>query len=90
LQPQNKKKNMSVELTSKNGNVCEGISNGGWQAIIVHARAFNDEVPAWNGCHDGQEWTTAHLKLMADRLEQSAKFIPILRELADDGGVTIS
>ena len=81
---------MSVELTSKNGKICEGISNGGWAAIVAHSRAFEQSIPAWNGCHDGQVWTPEHLKLMADRLEQSVKWIPILRELAEDGGVQIS
>jgi hypothetical protein len=81
---------MSVELTSKNERVEEGISNGGWAAILAHTRAFDKSVPDWNGCHDGQEWTPEQLNVMADRLEQSAKWIPILRELAADGGVTIS
>lgn len=81
---------MSVELTSKNGEVGTGISNGGWAAIIAHTRAFDKNVPDWNGSHDGQEWTPAQLTVMADRLEQSSKWIPILRELAENGGVTIS
>lgn len=83
---------MSVELEAKDGSFGEGISNGGWAAIVRHARAFEpNKVHDWNGCHDGdQEWTPAELTIMADRLEQSSTWIPILRELAAGGGVKIS
>jgi hypothetical protein len=81
---------MSVVLTSKGGKIYESISNSGWSAIIAHSRVFDAEILDWNGCHDGKEWTPDHLRVMADRLEQSAEWISILRELADDGGVKIS
>lgn len=84
---------MSVRLDSIDSTpaVSEEVSNGTWAAIVANARAYEPEkVPAWNGCHDGQEWTPEQLTVMADRLEQSAKIIPILRELAENGGVKIS
>ena len=82
---------MSVRLSSKDGKIEEGISNGGWRAIVQHARAFAcEKIPDWNGCHDGQEWTPEQLTIMADRLEQSASRIALLRELAAAGGVKIS
>jgi predicted alpha/beta-fold hydrolase len=81
---------MSVELTSRNQNVVEGISNGGWKAIVCHARVFHEEIPDWNGYHDGQSWSSEDLNKIADSLEQSAKWIPILREMANDGGVSLS
>jgi len=82
---------MSVNLYSLNGKIGDGISNGGWSAIVRHARAFEgDKIPDWNGCHDGYVWTPEHLRIMADRLEQSAKVIGLLRKLADNGGVRIS
>jgi hypothetical protein len=81
---------MSVSLKSKGGKINESISNGGWSAIVAHSRVFDAQILHWNGCHDGQEWTPDQLRVMADRLQQSAEWIPILRELADDGGVKIS
>lgn len=82
---------MSVNLNSKNGGIEENICNGSWKAIVCLARAYEGEnIPDWNGCHDGQEWTPEQLTLMADRLQQAADLIPILRDLAKDGGVKIS
>ena len=82
---------MSVNLDSINGEVGESVCNGSWMAIVRLARAYEGEkVPDWNGCHDGQVWTPEQLTLMADRLQQSADLIPILRDLAANGGVQIS
>ncbi len=82
---------MSVNLESKDGSVDEEVCNGTWAAIVALGRAYEgDKIPAWNGCHDNYEWTPAQLTLMADRLEQAAKQIPILRDLAKGGGVIIS
>lgn len=82
---------MSVSLDSKNGNVGQSVSNGSWAAIIALARSYDPKTCSdWNGCHDGQEWTPSELTAMADRLESTARLVPILRDLAADGGVTIS
>lgn len=82
---------MSVSLSSPNGKVDENICNGSWAAIVALTRAYEgDTIPAWNGCHDGQEWTPAQLILMADRLDQTAQLSEILRDLAFNGGVKIS
>ena len=82
---------MSVNLDSLNGSFSENICNGSWMAIVNLARTFEeDKIPAWNGCDDGYEWTPEQLRLMADRLEQAAKLIPILRDLAENGGMKIS
>jgi len=81
---------MSVALDGKNGNVSENICNGSWAAVVALARAYEgDKIPDWNGCHDGYEWTPDQLTLMADRLEQTARLVPLLRDLVKDGGVTI-
>lgn len=84
---------MSVRLDSLDcvPKISEDLANGTWAAIVAHARAYEgDKVPAWNGCHDGQVWTPEQLKLMAERLEQSAQFIQLLHDLAEAGGVKIS
>ena len=84
---------MSVNLNSVETKpvISESISNGTFAAIIACARAYEgDKVPGWNGCHDGQEWTPEQLKIIADSLEQTASAVPILRELAENGGLKIS
>jgi len=81
---------MSVNLNSKDGTVSENVSNGTWLSIVALARAYNPEIPGWNCCHDGYEWTPEHLTIMADRLEQAAQLVPLLRELSEHGGVIIS
>ncbi|HYG36367.1 MAG TPA: hypothetical protein VEC99_16355 [Clostridia bacterium] len=81
---------MSVNLNSKDDSWSENISNGSWQAVVACARAYDNRIPAWNGCHDGQEWSPEHLTIMADRLERTAEMVPMLRELAQRGGVSIS
>ena len=88
----NRQENMSVELTSKNGEISENICNGSWAAIVACARAYeHDRIPDWNGCHDGDQlWTPEQLEVMADRIEQTAALIPILRDLAQAGGVVVS
>lgn len=81
---------MSVNLESLPA-VSESVTNATWAAVVGVARCFEpDKVAAWNGCHDGQEWTPEELTIMADRLEQAASVIPILRALAENGGVRIS
>jgi hypothetical protein len=84
---------MSVNLDSIEATpaVSESVCNATWAAVVACARQYEpDKVPAWNGYHDGQVWTSEQLKIMADRLEQTASVIPILRELAQHGGVKIS
>ena len=84
---------MSVNLDSIESTpaVSESVCNATWAAIIACARAYEpNKVPDWDGCHDGQEWTPEQLKVMADRLEQTASVLPILRDLIDHGGVKIS
>ena len=68
------------------------VSNGTWSAIVGLARCYEPEkVHPWNGCHDGdQTWSPEELTIMADRLEQTASLIPVLRDLAKTGGVVIS
>lgn len=82
---------MTVSLDSipaVSANVC----NATWAAVIACARTYEpDKVHPWNGCHDGdQQWSPAELTIMADRLEQTAALIPVLRDLAKTGGVAIS
>ena len=77
----------SIRCTPEIG---ESVSNGAWLAIVNCGRAFDDSIPGWNGCHDGQTWTPSQLTIMADRIEQIAKLVPILRDLANAGGVKIS
>lgn len=81
---------MSVNLDSPDGQVEAQCSNGVWMAIVKLARAYDERIPAWNGCHDGDKWDAQHLSIMADRLEQTAKWVPVLRELANHGGVVIT
>lgn len=82
---------MSVNLDSMDGRVEDCVPNRMWAAIVGVGRCYEpDKVPGWDGCHDGQEWTPEQLTIMADRLEQTAAKIPILRALANDGGVKIS
>lgn len=81
---------MSVTLTSKDNSYSNNISNGTWAAIVALARAYDPSIPAWIGSHDEWEWTPQHLTVMADRLEQTAKQIYTLRELATRGGVIIT
>ena len=68
------------------------VPNVTWAAVIALALAYEiDKVHPWNGCHDGdQTWTPAELTIMADRLEQTAALVPVLRDLAKTGGVAIS
>jgi hypothetical protein len=81
---------MSVNLNSHDGEVSENVSNGSWAAIVALARAFGDQIPGWNGCHDCQVWTPDQLRIMSQRLRQTAELEPILNELAEHGGVWIS
>lgn len=81
---------MSVALKSKDGKIDEGIANQTWLAMTRLANSFNPDNPAWNGCHDAQEWTPQQLTEMAYRLEQCGRFVGLLRELAEHGGVVIS
>lgn len=82
---------MSVQLTSKNGQVENNICNGSWAALIALARAYEgDKIPNWNGCHDGYEWTPEQLTLIADRLHQTAELEEMIREMAANGGVKIT
>jgi hypothetical protein len=84
---------MSVNLNSLKctPEVSESVPNGTWAAVVACARCYEpDKVPGWNGCHDGQVWTPEQLTIMADRLEQTASVIPILRALAEADGVKIS
>ena len=84
---------MSVRLDSKDAKpaVTGCVANSTWLAVICCARAYEpNKVPDWNGCHDGQEWTPEQLQIMADRLEQTASLIPLLRDLSNHGGVKIS
>lgn len=82
---------MSVRLESKNGKVLTETSNGQWAACVALARAFGEDVPAWNGCHDGQVYTPEHLRKIAARIKQlqAFEFPDTLVELADNGGTTI-
>ena len=82
---------MSVNLDSIESAVSESVTNGTWMAIIAVARTFEpSKVSSWNGCHDGQVWTPEELTIMANRLEEVASVLPILRELSKHGGVKIS
>ena len=84
---------MSVNLDSLESipAVSECVTNATWEAIIACARAYEpNKVPAWNGCHDGQIWSADQLKIMADRLAQTAQILPLLRDLIKHGGVRIS
>jgi hypothetical protein len=82
---------MSVNLESIKPAVDENVSNGTWLAAVTCARCYEpDKVRRWDGCHDPQSWTPEELKIMADRIEQTAAIVPILRELAENGGVKIS
>lgn len=81
---------MTVEINFKDGSGYESFSNGEFAAMVIVARAFGENVPAWNGCHDGQEWTPEHLKLIAARIRQMYKHVEILEDAAAHGGITIS
>lgn len=81
---------MSVQLTSKDGTIGESISNGSFAALVAMARAFGEDVPEWNGCHDGQEYTAAHLNLILARLIQLEDLKEILVDLSRGGGAVIS
>lgn len=84
---------MSVRLDSIEATpaVSESVCNATWAAVVACARSYEpDKVPPWNGCHDGQVWTPEQLKIMITRLQQTADVLPILRDLAEHGGVKIS
>lgn len=81
---------MSVELTGKNGQAEAGLSNGHFAAAIAMARAFGEDVPAWNGYHDGQFYTAEHLIRIANRAKQMGEYAYVFEDLASDGGATIS
>lgn len=69
----------------------EGICNQSWAALVTTGRAYEgDKIPAWDGSHDDHEWTPEQLTLIANRVEQIAELVPILRDLAANGGVRIS
>lgn len=82
---------MSVRLESPAGENFGEVCNATWAAIIALARAYEpDEVAAWNGCHDGQRWSSEELRIMSARLAQTAMHVKLLADLARAGGVTIS
>jgi hypothetical protein len=81
---------MSVNLTSKDGKIDEGISNGCFAAMVALARAYGEDVPAWDGTHDGHEYNPEHLRLIARRIRQLNQLTEILDDLAEHGGVIIS
>jgi len=80
---------MSVIINSKDHEVEANVSNGTWAAAVACARAYQLEVPEWSGTNDKAEWTPEQLKIMADRLEQTAQIIPLLRELEKGGGAVL-
>ena len=81
---------MSVSLTAVNGTINENCCNGTWAAITGLGHCFEpNKVHEWNGCHDPDIRTSTELMVMAERLEQTAYWIPILRALAQNGGVVI-
>lgn len=81
---------MSVQMTSPNNEISEGISNGAFAAFVAVGRAFGEDVPAWNGAQDGQKYTPEQLTKIADRVMQLAELTPILHDLAANGGCKIS
>lgn len=81
---------MSVLLKSPNGEIEEGICNGSWAAAVACARAYGENVPPWNGCHDGQVYTPDHLKIIATRAKQLAHLTELFEDLAANGGTTIN
>ena len=82
---------MSVLIKSVGGKTAEGIANGNFAAMIACARACDKSVPAWTGFHDcGTVWTPEQCRIIAGRIEQISQFSSVLREVADDGGMTIS
>ncbi len=80
--------NQKTELTL--AEVCEAIANGTWAAFVAVARAFGEDVPAWNGCHDGQRWTPEQLRRIAARTRELYAMVEIIEDLAANGGARIS
>lgn len=82
---------MSVRLESIKAGSYEEVCNSTWKAVTALGYCYEGEkVPIWNGHHDPQQWSAEQCSLMATRLEQASKMIPILKDLAANGGVTIS
>jgi|GEM_PF-6627690 hypothetical protein len=81
---------MSAQLTSLNGKISESFSNGQWKAYTALAAAFGENVPEWNGCHDGQFWTIEQLRKISQRTKQLAELVGIIDDLANNGGAKVS
>lgn len=82
---------MSVRLESKDDKEFDiSISNGDFAALVACARAFNEDVPAWNGTHDGHYYSPEHLRRIANRAKQIGSLAGAMEELADQGGATVN
>lgn len=73
------------------GEVSENVSNGHFRALVGVGALFGESVPEWDGFHDTETvWTPEQLLILADRVQQIAESVPLLHELAQHGGMTIS
>jgi hypothetical protein len=82
---------MSVSFQSTSNEEIEmHLSNGVFAAIVAATRACGDSVPPWNGCHDGQQYTSEQIRWMAARAKQIGDCYEGLVHLADNGDATVN
>ena len=81
---------MSVQLTTVDGEIEDGMANGTWRALTAAAAAYCEGVDPWNGCHDPQYYSAEQLRTIATRARQCAEFADLLDEMAAHGGARLS